>query len=89
MTKHDATLQAEKNAKHLKRSLGDDSNNWSFYYLNPHSERWESSQPNTFHVAVKLRRYYLINAARQLLGREPFTQAETDEMSAKKWQYYV
>ena len=88
MTKEIACLQAEKNTKHLKRKLAD-SNDWTFQYLNPHTERWEESEPTSYRQAVALRRYYLINAARHLLGKWAFSHAETAELTEKKWQYYV
>ncbi len=62
---------------------------WVFTYQNPHTNIREYSAPQPYDVAVKLRRYYLINAARQLMNRDPFTQAETNEMGGKRWQHFV
>ncbi|MGK3946854.1 hypothetical protein ABK046_51875, partial [Streptomyces caeruleatus] len=72
-----------------KRSLGDNSDEWTFDFFNPESQKWESSEPLEYHAAVAACRHYLINSARGMLGRELFTKEQTGCMSSKCWQHFV
>lgn len=89
MTKIDAITKADKNATFLKRSLGDNSDEWTFDFLDPETQKWESSKPLEYHAAVAARRHYLINSARGMMGRELFTKEQTDCMSRNRWQHFV
>lgn len=89
MTKIDALTKAEKNATFLKRSLGDNSDEWTFDFLNTESQKWESSKPLEYHAAVAARRHYLINSARGMMEREEFSKEQTATMSGKRWQHFV